>query len=611
MKNRDTSEVERKTIAVCGGTGCQGSEADKVIAAFRREIKNRQIEDQIDFKITGCPGFCEQGPLAVVRPQDIFYVKISPEKVPEIIEKSILDNQIIDELLYRENEEAEEIIKEKEVPFYKHQKRIVFENNGLIDPASIEDYIEKDGYSALSKILSGFEPQDVISEIKNSGLRGRGGAGFPTGQKWEFASREKSDIKYVVCNADEGDPGAFMDRGLLEGNPHLVIEGMIIGAYAIGANQGYIYCRTEYPLAVENAQKAIEDSRRYGFLGDNIFNSGFSFDLEIRKGAGAFVAGEETALLHSIEGKRAMPTQRPPYPATSGLWGKPTNINNVETWANVPYIINRGSDWFSEIGTENSKGTKVFSLVGKINNTGLIEVPMGITLREIIYEIGGGIPEGKEFKAVQTGGPSGGCIPADYLDLQVDYEKLSEANSMMGSGGMVVMDEDTCMVDVAKYFLEFLQEESCGKCPPCRVGVPKMLKILERITAGEGRKGDLETLEELGKTISNASLCGLGQTSANPVLSTLEHFRNEYEEHIFDKKCSALVCPDLLHYEIDEELCKGCDQCKQVCPVEAIQGTPGDPPYHINNEDCIRCGSCIEECNFDAIQKRPGTGENV
>ncbi|MFW5985447.1 MAG: NADH-quinone oxidoreductase subunit NuoF [Halanaerobiaceae bacterium] len=603
--------TDKKIIAICGGTGCQGSEAQKVIDTFVTELKKRHLETEATVKVTGCPGFCEQGPLAVILPQEIFYVKIEPGDVANIIESSILKDEVIEELLYKEDASDQKIIKEKEVPFYKHQKRIVFEHNGRIDPTSIDEYIEVEGYSALSKVLNTEDGKNVVEEIKESGLRGRGGAGFPTGTKWEFARNSESEIKYVVCNADEGDPGAFMDRGLLEGNPHLVIEGMTIGAYAIGASRGYIYVRTEYPLAVKNIQKAIDQAREYGFLGDNIFGTDFSFDLEIRKGAGAFVAGEETALLHSIEGKRAMPTQRPPYPATSGLWGEPTNINNVETWANVPYIIRKGAEWFKQTGTEDSKGTKVFSLVGKINNTGLIEVPMGITLREIIFEIGGGIPEGKEFKAVQTGGPSGGCIPAEYLDLQVDYEKLSAANSMMGSGGMVVMDEDTCMVDVAKYFLEFLREESCGKCPPCRIGVPKMLKILTRITEGKGQEGDLEQLAELGEIISSASLCGLGQTSANPVLSTLEHFRKEYEKHIYQKECPARVCSALMYYEIDSQLCRSCDRCKQICPVDAIEGTPGEGSYEIIDQQCIKCGNCYDECPFEAIKSKAGQKERV
>ncbi len=610
-RNEVSKDLEQKNciITVCGGTGCQGSEAKRVIKAFKDELDKKDLKDRAELKVTGCHGFCEQGPLAVLRPQDIFYVNLTAEDVPEIIDKTVVNGEPIKRLLYKEVDVAEEIIKSAEIPFYKNQKRIVFENNGSIDPTKIGDYIGVNGYSALGKVLNEYTPDDVITEITKSGLKGRGGAGFPMGKKWEICKEKEGDIKYVVCNADEGDPGAYMDRSLLEGNPHLIIEGMIIGGYTVGATKGFIYVRTEYPMAVEHTQKAIEQAREAGLLGKDIFGSGFDFDLEIRRGAGAFVAGEETALLHSIEGKRGMPTQRPPFPADSGLWGKPTNINNVETWANVPYVINNGADWFSSIGTEKSKGTKVFSLVGKINNTGLIEVPMGISLKEIIYDIGGGIPDGKEFKAVQTGGPSGGCIPADLLDLEVDYEKLAEANSMMGSGGMVVMDEETCIVDVSKYFLEFLQDESCGKCPPCRVGVPKMLEILERITSGQGKEGDLEKLEELGETVTNTSLCGLGQTSANPVVSTLEHFRNEYEEHIYDKVCSALVCSDLIHYNIKDKLCRGCDQCRDVCPTQAIVGSPGEPPYYIKDSNCIRCGSCIDECPFDAIEKRPGQKE--
>ncbi len=607
-KKEIKKEAQKKdyVLTVCGGSGCQGSKAQEVIETFEEKLKEKKLNDQVDFKVTGCPGFCEQGPLAVLNPQDIFYVQIEPEDVEKIINKSIIDDEVINDLIYKDKVSAEEFIKESKVPFYKQQKRIVLENNGLLNCDSIEDYINVEGYSALGKVLSEFEPQEVIEEIKASGIRGRGGAGFPMGKKWEICAQKEEQEKYVVCNADEGDPGAFMDRSVLEGDPHLLIEGMIIGAYAIGATQGFIYVRTEYPLAIEMLQKAINDAIKYGFLGENIFNSSFEFNLEIRRGAGAFVAGEETALLHSIEGKRAMPTQRPPYPAENGLYKKPTNINNVETWSNVPYIINKGAEWFNDIGTENSKGTKVFSLAGKINNTGLIEVPMGITLREIIYDIGGGVPDGKEFKAVQTGGPSGGCIPPDLLDLEVDYEKLAEANSIMGSGGMIVLDEDNCMVDIAKYFLEFLQDESCGKCPPCRVGVPKMLGILKKISSGEGEKGDLNKLEDLADTISQASLCGLGKTSTNPVMSTLQYFREEYEKHIYEKECPAMVCTDLMYYGVVEDLCRGCDQCKEACPTQAIIGNRGEPPYYIKDEMCIRCGNCVEECPFDAIQKNPG-----
>jgi len=593
-------------INFCGGTACQGSGAQKVLNALKNKLADIEDNMDIELRVTGCHGFCEQGPLAVIQPQDLLYVNITEDDVEQIIEKTVLNNEEIEDLFYNEAEKEDKIKSDKEIPFYKNQERIVFENNGVIDATSVEDYIAEGGYSALSRALSEFTPREVIEEVKESGLKGRGGAGFPAGVKWEICYDREADLKYIICNAYEGDLG----RSLLEGNPHLIIEGMIIGGYAIGASRGFIYVRTEYPIAVDHTHRALDQARELGFLGEDIFGSGFDFDLEVRRGAGAFVAGEETALMHSIEGKRGMPTQRPPFPAERGLWGNPTNINNVETWANVPYIINRGAEWFSSIGTENSTGTKVFSLVGKINNTGLIEVPMGITLREIIFDIGGGIPEGKEFKAVQTGGPSGGCIPAELLDLEVDFEKLEEANSMMGSGGMVVMDEDTCMVDVAKYFMQFLEDESCGKCPPCRVGVPKMLEILDRITNGNGGPEDLEKLADLGDTVKNSSLCGLGQTAANPVLSTLEHFKNEYEEHINDKACQALVCEDLLYYNIIEEECRSCDQCKQACPVDTIVGTPGEDPYYIVDEGCIRCGSCIEACPFDAIEMKPGQKEN-
>ncbi len=593
-------------INFCGGTACQGSGAQKVLNALKNKLADIEDNMDIELRVTGCHGFCEQGPLAVIQPQDLLYVNITEDDVEQIIEKTVLNNEEIEDLFYNEAEKEDKIKSDKEIPFYKNQERIVFENNGVIDATSVEDYIAEGGYSALSRALSEFTPREVIEEVKESGLKGRGGAGFPAGVKWEICYDREADLKYIICNAYEGDLG----RSLLEGNPHLIIEGMIIGGYAIGASRGFIYVRTEYPIAVDHTHRALDQARELGFLGEDIFGSGFDFDLEVRRGAGAFVAGEETALMHSIEGKRGMPTQRPPFPAERGLWGNPTNINNVETWANVPYIINRGAEWFSSIGTENSTGTKVFSLEGKINNTGLIEVPMGITLREIIFDIGGGIPEGKEFKAVQTGGPSGGCIPAELLDLEVDFEKLEEANSMMGSGGMVVMDEDTCMVDVAKYFMQFLEDESCGKCPPCRVGVPKMLEILDRITNGNGGPEDLEKLADLGDTVKNSSLCGLGQTAANPVLSTLEHFKNEYEEHIYDKACQALVCEDLLYYNIIEEECRSCDQCKQACPVDTIVGTPGEDPYYIVDEGCIRCGSCIEACPFDAIEMKPGQKEN-
>jgi NADH:ubiquinone oxidoreductase subunit F (NADH-binding)/NAD-dependent dihydropyrimidine dehydrogenase PreA subunit len=505
--------------------------------------------------------------------------------------------------LYTDPDTNKKIIKEKDVPFYKKQTRNILSNNALIDPQSIEDYFGISGYSSLLKVLSSMTPGEVIDEVKQSGIRGRGGAGFPTGFKWEFCRKAKGDKKYIICNADEGDPGAYMDRGLLEGNPHSIIEGMIIGAYAIGANQGFVYIRDEYPIAVKTIDNAIKQARQYGLLGKDILGSNFDFYITIIRGAGAFVCGEETALIASIEGKKGEPRQRPPFPAQKGLWRKPTNINNVETWANIPLIISKGAKWFSKIGTEKSKGTKIFSLVGKINNTGLVEIPMGITLKELIYKIGGGIPEGKSFKAVQTGGPSGGCIPEDLLDTPIDYEKLKESGSIMGSGGMVVMDEDTCMVDVARYFLEFLQDESCGKCLSCREGTKRMAEIVTNITKGQGMEGDLELLEELAIVVKDTSMCGLGQTAANPVLSTLKYFREEYEDHILKGKCPAGVCSALIEYLIISEKCVGCEACKKACPQQAISGEK-KKPHVIDQNKCIKCGICLETCKVNAIEKR-------
>jgi len=531
----------------------------------------------------------------VIQPDGIFYQRVKLEDVAEVVTETIRNKKIIDRLLYIDPRTGKKIIKEKEVPFYKKQKRIIFGNNGFIDPTDIEDYIALDGYKALAKVLFDMTADEVIAEVKDSGLRGRGGAGFLAGLKWEICRNVSSDVKYIICNADEGDPGAYMDRSLLEGNPHSVIEGMIIGAYAIGASEGYIYVRMEYPLAVKNITLALEQAREMGFLGDSILGSEFSFDIHVFKGAGAFVSGEETSMMASIEGRRAFPRQRPPFPAQEGLWGKPTNINNVETWANIPLILNKGADWYSHIGTRKSKGTKIFSLVGKINNTGLVEVPMGISLREIIYEIGGGIKDGKKFKAVQTGGPSGGCIPADMLDLTIDFDTLTKAGSMMGSGGMIVMDEDTCMVDVARYFLEFTQEESCGKCVPCRVGTRQLVEILTRITKGRGEERDIQKLQDLAKTIKAGSLCGLGQTAPNPVLTTLRYFENEYEAHINQKSCPALVCKDLIIYHIDPKKCVGCLLCLKNCPVDAISGERKQ--VHVIDQDlCIKCGACLDVC---------------
>ncbi|NOR54169.1 MAG: 4Fe-4S dicluster domain-containing protein [Candidatus Aminicenantes bacterium] len=600
-------EKQKTCITVCGGTGCHAYGCLEVAKAFKEEIGKQNLQDLVDVKTTGCHGFCERGPIVVIQPEGIFYQRIQLDNIKDVISKTIINKEIIDKLLYIDPRTKEKIVQEKEVPFYKKQKRIIFGNNGFIDPTDIKDYIALEGYKALTKILFDMTSEDVMGEIKASGLRGRGGAGFPTGKKWEICRDVESDKKYIICNADEGDPGAYMDRSLLEGNPHSVIEGMVIGAYAIGASEGFIYVRMEYPLAVENVTIAVEQARKLGLLGKSILGSEFQFDIHIFKGAGAFVSGEETSLLASIEGKRAFPRQRPPCPAQEGLWGKPTNINNVETWANVPLIINKGTEWYSKIGTRNSKGTKIFSLVGKIINTGLVEVPMGIKLREIIYDIGGGIKDGKKFKAVQTGGPSGGCIPAEMLDLPIDFETLSQAGSMMGSGGMGVMDEDTCMVDVARYFLGFTQEESCGKCAPCRVGTRQFVDILTRITQGNGEEEDTKKLEDLAKTVKAGSFCGLGQTAPNPVITTLRYFRDEYEAHIKEKSCPALFCKDLIVYYIEPDKCVGCLLCLKSCPVDAISGER-KKVHLIDQELCIKCGACLEVCpaKVGAVSKYTG-----
>ncbi len=602
------SQKKQKTcITVCGGTGCHAYGCLKVAQAFEDEIRNQRLQDSVDVRTTGCHGFCERGPIVVIQPEGVFYQRIKLKDIKEVISETIVGKKIIDRLLYVDPRTQEKIALEKNVPFYKKQKRIIFGNNGFIDPTDIKDYIALDGYKALTKILFDMTSEEVIEEIKASGLRGRGGAGFLTGKKWEICHKVSSDRKYVICNADEGDPGAYMDRSLLEGNPHSVIEGMIIGAYAIGATEGYIYVRMEYPLAVKNVTRAIDQAKKLGLLGESILGSEFGFDIHVFKGAGAFVSGEETSLMASIEGRRAFPRQRPPYPAQEGLWGKPTNINNVETWANVPLIISKGAEWYSKIGTRGSKGTKIFSLVGKINNTGLVEVPMGMTLKEIIYDIGGGVKDKKKFKAVQTGGPSGGCIPAEMLDLRIDFESLAKAGSMMGSGGMIVMDEDTCMVDVARYFLDFTQEESCGKCVPCRIGTRQLVEILTHITQGKGEETDIEKLENLATTIKAGSLCGLGQTAPNPVLTTLQYFKDEYEAHIIDKSCPALVCKDLIIYHIEPAKCVGCLLCLKNCPVEAISGER-KKVHVIDQELCIKCGACMEVCppKVGAVSKYTG-----
>jgi NADH:ubiquinone oxidoreductase subunit F (NADH-binding)/(2Fe-2S) ferredoxin/Pyruvate/2-oxoacid:ferredoxin oxidoreductase delta subunit len=599
--------ITSKTVVISSGTCGKASGSLPVIDAFREELAKRGLETTYGLLITGCHGPCQFEPNIIIAPDNIFYKNLTPKDVPEIIEKTLIGGRIISRLVYEDSELKTAYSIQEEIPFYSKQLRLLTENNPKISPTRIEDYILLEGYKALARALFDMTAEEAITEISESGLRGRGGAGFPTGKKWEICRNARSDIKYIICNADEGDPGAYMDRNLMEGNPHSLIEGMIIGAYAIGAEEGYIYVRTEYPLAVEHINLAIEQAKEHGLLGDSIMGSEFRFDLHVIQGAGAFVSGEETSLMASIEGQRAFPTQKPPFPAEAGLWGRPTNINNVETWANVPLILRQGAEWYARIGTKKSKGTKIFSLVGKISNTGLVEVPMGVTLREIIYDIGGGIPDGKKFKAVQTGGPSGGCMPADLLDLQIDYDSLKKAGSMMGSGGMIVMDEDTCMVDVARYFLEFTQEESCGKCVPCRLGTRQLVNILTRITKGEGEEGDIRKLKELAKTITGGALCGLGQTAPNPVLSTLRYFEDEYRIHIRDKACPACVCKDLTAYYILPDKCVGCLLCKKSCPVNAIAGER--KKVHVIDQDkCIKCGLCFDVCptKITAVAKLTG-----
>ena len=587
-------------ILVCGGTGCRASASKNIICRLEDCLKERALEDEVQVIATGCFGFCEKGPIVKIMPDNTFYVQVKPEDAEEIVNEHIIKGRKVERLLYKEPSKKVTVSDSKHMEFYKKQLRIALRNCGFIDPENIEECIGRDGYSALAKCLTEMTPEAVIDEIKRSGLRGRGGGGFPTGLKWEFARKYQADQKYVVCNADEGDPGAFMDRSIMEGDPHSVIEAMAICGYSIGASKGLVYIRAEYPLAIERLRIAIEQAEKYGLLGENILGTDFSFHIEIRYGAGAFVCGEETALIHSMEGHRGEPTTKPPFPAESGYLNKPTNVNNVETLANIPVILNKGADWFASIGTERSKGTKVFALAGKINNVGLIEVPMGTTLREVIYEIGGGLKNGKKFKAVQTGGPSGGCLTEKHLDTPIDFDNLLAAGSMMGSGGMIVMDEDDCMVAVAKFYLEFIVEESCGKCSPCRIGNKRLLEILTRITEGKGTMEDLDNLRNLSQVIKDTALCGLGQTSPNPVLSTLEHFYDEYVAHIRDHKCPAGKCKALLSFRIDPQLCVGCTLCSRNCPVDAIIGERKEAHF-IDTTKCIKCGTCKDKCKFNAI----------
>jgi NADP-reducing hydrogenase subunit HndC len=596
-------DPRKRMISLCGGSACRAIGCKQVAAAFEEEIERQGLSGAVEFRQTGCHGFCESGPIMVIQPGGICYLKINPEDVAEIVSETIKENKIVERLTYADPATGERIASESEIPFYKNQQRLLFDSNVKIDPKNIDDYLAIGGYAALAKVLSQMTPEQVLAEVKKANLRGRGGGGFPAGVKWEGSRNAPGDTKYVIVNADEGDPGAFMDGFLLEGNPHSVLEGLIIGGYTIGAREGYIYVRQEYPLAVENVGIAIRQAAEYGFLGEDILGSGFDFTIKMHQGAGAFVCGESSALMTALEGRAGEP--RPKYIRSNirGLWEKPTVLNNVETWANVPLIINNGVEWFTQLGTETSKGTKIFSLVGKINNTGLVEVPMGITLRDIIFKIGGGIPGGKQFKAVQTGGPSGGCLPGSMLDLEVGFDELTAAGSMMGSGGMIVMDEDTCMVDVARYFLHFLTDESCGKCVPCREGVRQMLKILTGITEGRGREGDIELLEELAEVATHASLCGLGQTAPNPLLSTLKYFRDEYEAHIREKRCPALSCKELVAYYIDPDKCQACMACLRKCPSDAIVG--GKNTIHVVDQaKCTKCRTCFEVCpaRFGAVR---------